>query len=90
MADHPQAKKRNRQRIKRTARNRHVRSTMRSSVRVVRALVDKGETDAAMEELKVAIKLLDKAANKGVMHHRTASRTISRLTVAVNKIASTA
>ena len=86
MANHPQAKKRTRQRIKRTARNRHFRSTMRSAIKKVRTLVSTGDKESSQKELQVAVKLLDKAVTKGILHRRTASRTISRLTVAVNKI----
>ena len=86
MANHPQAKKRNRQRIKRTLRNRHMRATLRSSVKKVRTLIGEGDAKGAKEALGTAIKDLDKAATKGVMHKSTSSRTISRLTIAVNKL----
>ncbi|MDJ0765513.1 MAG: 30S ribosomal protein S20 [Myxococcota bacterium] len=86
MANHPQAKKRNRQRIKQTARNRHIRTTMRTSVKRVRTLIEKGDLELAKTALGVAVKNLDKAAVKGVLHRRTASRTISRLSIAVNKL----
>jgi small subunit ribosomal protein S20 len=86
VANHPQAKKRTRQRIKRTLRNRHIRATMRGALKTVRAAVDGGELAAAQEALKVAVKQLDRAVTKGVLHRRTASRTISRLTLAVNKL----
>lgn len=88
MANHPQAKKRNRQIVKRTVRNRHIRATLRGSVKQVRVSVQGGNKTDAAEALKTAIRNLDRAVTKGVMHRRTASRAISRLTVAVNKIAS--
>jgi small subunit ribosomal protein S20 len=86
VANHPQAKKRTRQRIKRTARNRHFRTTMRSAVKQLRALVSEGNLDSSKAALGVSIKLLDKAVTKGILRRKTASRTISRLTVAVSKI----
>ncbi len=86
VANHPQAKKRNRQRIKITARNRNIRSTMRSSIKQVRTLVDEGDKTKAGEALIVARKQLDRAVTKGVVYRRTASRLISRLTLAVSKI----
>ena len=86
MANHKQAEKRSRQRDKRTIRNRHLRSTMRTFVKRVRAAVESGNGTEATEALKSAIRNIDKAASKGVVHRRTASRTISRLTVAVNKV----
>ena len=87
MANHPQAKKRNRQRIKRTARGRHIRTTMRTAVKKLRALVAEGNAEASKDALKVAVHLLDKSVTQGILHRKTASRTISRLTVAVNKLA---
>lgn len=90
MANHPQAKKRNRQRIKRTARNRHFRSAMRSQTKKVRVAVEAGEPAQAQAALKLAIRQLDRSVTKGVLKRKTASRTISRLTLAVNRIAKTA
>jgi small subunit ribosomal protein S20 len=90
VANHPQAKKRNRQRIKRTARNRHFRTTVRTLVRKVKAAVEAGEAGQAQETLKLAIKQLDRSVTKGVLKRKTASRTISRLTLAVNRISKSA
>jgi len=90
VANHPQAKKRTRQRIKRSVRNKHIRTTMRGALKQVRTAVDGGELTTAQEALKVAIKQLDRAVTRGVMHRSTASRTISRLTVAVNKMSASA
>jgi small subunit ribosomal protein S20 len=90
VANHPQAKKRNRQRIKRTARNRHFRTNVRTLVKRVRAAVTAGDTKEAGESLKLAVRHLDRAVTKGVLKRKTASRTISRLTMAVNKIGASA
>jgi len=87
VANHPQAKKRTRQRIKRTARNRHFRTKVRSLVKQVKTAVEAGEAGPAQEALKLAIKNLDRSVTKGVLKRKTASRTISRITVAVNRIA---
>mgnify|MGYP000851707362 CR=1 FL=1 len=86
MANHVQAKKRARQTVKKNQRNRYFRSTVRTAVKAVRAAVEKGEVAAAAEGLKTAVRNLDKAVTKGVLKRHTASRTISRLTVAVNRI----
>ncbi len=59
---------------------------MRTHIKRVRTLVDGGEADAAKEALGVAVKQIDRAVTKGIVHPRTASRTISRLTIAVNKL----
>ena len=86
MANHPQAKKRNRQRLRITARNRHVRSTVRTFVKATAAAIEAGDKEKAKAALDEAVRQLDKAVGKGVVPRKTASRKISRLTVAVNKL----
>lgn len=88
MANHASAEKRNRQRIKRTLRNRAVKSEFRTLVKTVREALDAGDTAAAQKALTPAISALDGAVSKGVMHRRTASRRVSRLAAAVNALAS--
>ena len=87
MANHPSAEKRNRQRVKRTDRNRSVKTAYRSLVKRVREAVASGKHKEAVIALKEAIPALDAAVTKGVLHRSSASRSISRLTVAVNKAA---
>ena len=87
MANHPSAEKRNRQRIKRTLRNRAVTSSVRTLVKRVRTAVEAKDKAAAKTALAIAIKALDKAASKGVFHVKAASRTVSRLSSAVTKLA---
>ncbi len=86
MANHPQAKKRNRQRLKITVRNRHFRTGFRTHMKRVLAAIEASEKNEAQEALKTAICHLDKAVTKGILKRATASRTISRLTIAVNKL----
>ena len=90
MANTKSAEKQNRQAHKHRARNAHVTSTLRSQVRKVRAAVEKGDAGVAKTELGAAIKLIAKAASKGVIHKSQASRRISRLTKAANKTAAPA
>lgn len=87
MANHPSAEKRNRQRIKRTIKNRAVKSSVRTIVKRVRVALSASEKAAAQTALKVAIIALDKAASKGVIPKKTASRKISRLSAQVHKLA---
>jgi small subunit ribosomal protein S20 len=82
------AEKRNRQRIKRRARNVFHLSTMRTYVKRVRAFIDAKDGGKAKEALAAASKIIDKAAQKGVIDRKTASRKISRLTLAVRRLAS--
>lgn len=87
MANHPSAEKRNRQRIKRTDRNRAVQSTVRTLVKRVRTALHAKDQAAASTALKAATVALDKAASKGVVHRKAVSRTISRLSAQVNRLA---
>ncbi len=87
MASHPSAEKRNRQRITRTARNRAVSSTVRTHVKRVRAALAGKDKAGAEKALKSAISQIDKAATKGVIHRKAASRTIARLSAQVHKLA---
>jgi small subunit ribosomal protein S20 len=82
MAQHRSAEKRHRQSLKRRARNRHTRATVRNAVRRARKAVG---TDEAPAQVHQAEKLLRKAASKGVLHKKTVSRTVSRLARAVNR-----
>jgi small subunit ribosomal protein S20 len=88
VANHPSAEKRNRQRIKRTTRNRAVKSAVRTHVKDVRAAIGAKDVKAAKEALEAATKALDKAAGKGVMQKKAASRRVSRLAAQVHKLQS--
>jgi small subunit ribosomal protein S20 len=86
VANHPSAEKRNRQRITRTARNRAVTSAVRTFVKRVRVAIEEKNAGEASTALKVAIVQLDKAASKGAVHVKAASRTISRLSAQVHAL----
>ena len=86
MANHPSADKRNRQRIKRTARNRTIKTAFRTLVKTVREAVAKGDGAAAKTALAAAVSALDSAVTKGVLHRSAASRSVSRLTTAVSHV----
>lgn len=79
MANHKSAIKRMKQNEKRAARNRHIRSTMRTFVKQVREAAAAGDNETAQAALERAVPYIDKAASKGVIHKATASRKISRL-----------
>lgn len=86
MANHPSAEKRNRQRIVRTERNRAVRSAVRTAVKKARTALAGGDAAAAAEPVKLATVALAKAASKGVVHVKAASRLTSRITSALSKL----
>ncbi len=70
--------KRNRQSVKRTARNKAVRSELRTRTKTAQAAIEEG-TEHADEALRLAIKRIDKAAAKGVIHKNQAANRKSRL-----------
>ena len=70
--------KRNRQNERRRLRNRQVRSEIHTRTKTVLAAAQGGEDTA--EGLKAAIKRIDSAVSKGVLHKNTAARKFARLT----------
>jgi len=86
LAHHKSALKRIKQNKVKNARNRHVRSTMRTFVKKIREAVENKDLAAAKEALAAAIPVIDKSATKGVIHKATASRNVSRLTKLVNTL----
>jgi small subunit ribosomal protein S20 len=86
MANHPSAQKRNRQRVKRTLRNRAIKSAVRTHVKSVREAVAAKDAKTAQTALTQATVALDKAAGKGALPKKTASRTVSRLASAVHRL----
>ncbi len=86
MAHHKSAIKSIKQTIKKTARNRHVSSTLKTYIKRVREAVEAKDKEAAVAALKVAIPVIDSTATKGVIHSSTASRNVSRLTKLVNTL----
>ena len=83
MANHKQAEKRNRQRLKRRATNLQHLSKMRTYMKRVRRALASGDQEAAKSTLPEALSAIAKAASKGVIHRNTAARYFSRLTKAV-------
>jgi small subunit ribosomal protein S20 len=77
--------KRNRQNVKRRARNRAIRSEIGTRTAGAEAAARAGGGDAA-EQLRIAVKRIDMAAAKGVLHPNTASRKKSRLTRRIARI----
>lgn len=90
MANHKSAEKRNRQRLKRRARNVFHLSTMRTFMKRVRKAIEGGDVEAAKENFPLALQAIGKAASKGVIHGNTASRYASRVTLAFNKLGAAA
>ena len=87
MANIKSAKKRILVNETKAARNKAIKSRVKTSVKKVEAAVAEKDAEAAKTALKAAIVEIDKAGTKGVYHKNTCSRKISRLTKAVNGIA---
>lgn len=86
MAHHKSAIKRIKQTEKRSARNRHQKSTLKTYIKRVREAVEKKDKEAAIAALKITIPVIDKTATKGVIHKSNAARSVSRLTKLVNTL----
>jgi len=71
---------------KRAARNKSIRSRVKTAVKKVNAAIEAKDKDAAAAALKNATSELSRAVSKGVYHKNTSSRKISRLSHAVNKM----
>jgi small subunit ribosomal protein S20 len=79
LATHKSAQERARQALRRRARNRQVRSRVRSAVKEAREAVESGKPEGIVEALRSAEGLLRRAASKGVIPKKRASRQVSRL-----------
>ncbi len=79
MANTKSAVKRNRQAIKRNARNSAVKSSVKTAIKAARAAIAGGDVAKAKIAVSAASAALDKAATKGVLHSKNASRRIGRL-----------
>ncbi|MEY8390188.1 30S ribosomal protein S20 [Lachnospiraceae bacterium 45-W7] len=71
----------------RTARNKSIKSAVKTSIKKVEAAVTANDKEAAQTALKAAVSEISKATSKGVYHKNTAGRKISRLTKTVNQLA---
>ena len=68
-------------------RNKMIKSAVKTAVKKVDAAIAANDKELAKAELLNATSVIDKAATKGVYHKNTASRKISRMNLAVNKMA---
>ena len=79
MANHKSALKRIRQNEKRRIANRTYRNRARTLVKQARATIEAGDVPEAIAATRIAVRDLDKAASKGIIHPRNAARRKSRL-----------
>ena len=79
MANTKSAEKRHRQNLQQRARNRAHRSRLRTAIKNLRAAMSSGDATAAEALLPQTFSVIDKIAQKKVIHANTASRYKSRL-----------
>ncbi len=83
MANTSSAKKAARQMVRRTNVNKARRTRMKSTVRSVEEAIASGDKAKAAAALKAVEPVLVRTAQKGIMHKKTASRKVSRLTARI-------
>ncbi len=81
----PSALKCQRRDARKTVYRGTVRTSTRTYIKKFRALLASGKVEAADQALKTAVRALDKAAEKGVLHKNNAARRKSRMMIALNK-----
>ncbi|MCD8222325.1 MAG: 30S ribosomal protein S20 [Clostridiales bacterium] len=87
MANIKSAKKRILVNATKAARNKSIRSKVKTACKKVDAAVAAGDKAAAQAVLNAAISEIESASSKGVYHKNTASRKVSRLAKAVSAMA---
>ena len=85
MANIKSAEKRARQTIKRTARNKSIKTRVKNSRKEVTAAAQAGDAKSVAAKLSTFASTADKAAKAGVLHRNTANRLKSRAAKAVAK-----
>jgi small subunit ribosomal protein S20 len=90
MANTTSAKKAARKAVRRNAINTSRHTRMKSQVRLVEEAIASGDPAAAAAALKSAEPVLVRTAQKGIIHKRTASRKVSRLSARVKAMSAAA
>ena len=87
LANHKSAIKRIRTNERRRLRNRLVITSTRTSIKKARTTITEGTQPEAHEAVVNAIRTLDKAVSKGILHKNNAARRKSRLVKRLNAMA---
>ena len=86
MANHKSALKRIRSSARKRERNRTYQAKTRTQVKKALTTINTGNNEEALAETRKAIALLDKSANKGIIHKANAARRKSRLMKRLNNL----
>ncbi|MCQ9616623.1 30S ribosomal protein S20 [Paenalcaligenes niemegkensis] len=87
MANTAQARKRARQAVARNKHNASIRSMLRTSIKRVREAIDAGDQAAANEVFSKTSSIIDRVADKNIIHKNKAARHKSRLATAIKAMA---
>ncbi|MBU2707421.1 30S ribosomal protein S20 [Zooshikella marina] len=87
MANTPSAKKRARQNEKRRQHNASLRSHVRTVIKKVIAAVEAKDIEQAKASFTAAVPVIDRMADKGIIHKNKAARHKSRLSAKVKALA---
>ncbi len=90
MANTKSAAKRARQALKRRMRNRMAKSQIRTAMKKIRRWVEENKIEEAKNFLPEAVSLIQRKADKGIIHKNTAARYVSKLTRLINKASTNA
>ncbi len=86
MANSAQAKKRAHQSAAQNAHNSSLRSALRTSIKAVRKAIAAGDPAAATEQYRKSTGIIDRIADKKIIHKNKAARHKSRLAAAVKAL----
>ncbi len=87
MANTAQARKRARQAVKNNAHNSSLRSSLRTAIKAVRKAIDAGDKAAAMDTFSKSVSIIDRIADKKIVHKNKAARHKSRLAASIKAMA---
>lgn len=87
MANSPQARKRARQAEKRRTHNASLRSLVRTNIKRVIAAIASGDAEQARAAYDQAVPVIDRMADKGIIHKNKAARHKSRLNAQIKALA---
>jgi len=86
MANSAQARKRARQSVARNQHNASLRSMLRTSIKRVRQAISVGDKAVATEVFQKATSVIDRIADKNIIHKNKAARHKSRLAGAIKAL----
>jgi small subunit ribosomal protein S20 len=86
LANLKSSKKRIKVTAKKTLRNKMIKSRVRTEIKKVISAVRNNDKEKALVNFKIAVKVVDQAASKGIYHKNNAARKKSRLAKLINKL----